>query len=81
LKIDDAVQAVLNIFEGARIVRTERPCKQCGVDLVFMKGPKDKTMVFDAKVTTVWYLDDKRGEARSFPSHMPHHATCTKLKK
>lgn len=56
----------------------KRKCKMCDAQIILMKGPKGKTMVFDAKPKTAWYLDEKKDEARSFPSHVPHWATCPK---
>lgn len=55
---------------------TKRPCKRCGAEIVIIKGPNGKWMPFDAKPKKVWYLDPKKNEARQFPCHEPHWATC-----
>lgn len=54
----------------------KRPCKRCDTEIIVIKGPDGKYMAFDVEPNTVWYLDKKKGEARSFPAHTPHRATC-----
>lgn len=58
------------------MVMTKRPCKLCGAPLIFVKGPKGRTMVFDEKPKTAWYIDVAASEARPFKAHEPHWATC-----
>ena len=73
---DAVVSAVLQIFPGAEVVMTMRPCKLCGCEIIFVKSLKGNPMVFDAIAHTAWYIDEPKGEARPFKAHTPHHATC-----
>ncbi len=72
---NEAVSSVQRIF-GGEVVVNKRKCKLCDTELIFINGPNGKTMVFDAKPKTAWYLDEAAGVARSFKAHTPHWATC-----
>lgn len=73
---EEAIERVRRVFDDAEVVMTKRPCKLCEEAIIFVKGPKGNTMVFNAKPKTAWYIDEQKGEARSFKSYVPHWATC-----
>ena len=73
----DALDLVWRVFGEAELVMYKRKCRLCGQDVVFINGPKGKTMVFDAKPYDAWYLDEVKNLARCFKAHRPHQATCT----
>jgi len=74
--MQDAIEAVARVFPGSEVIMTKRPCRLCGAPLIFIKGPEGKTMIFDEKPKTAWFINHNESEARSFPAYEPHLATC-----